>query len=95
MIVRFNIDPCEDGLYEYSVSFEGEDLYSDTGLNSMEACIDAAVEGLGQDAIAAELSYKGIISGTYPLATLAVAAAQVAGHALNTTLSIEEAGEEF
>ena len=90
MIVRFNIDQIEQGQYDYRVSHEGEDLYGDEGLGSIEACIVAATEGLGSDAVAAEVAYQGVISGTYPLATLALASAQLAGHALNTTTAIEE-----
>lgn len=93
MIVRFHIDPMEQDQYEYRVSYEGEELYSDAGLDSIEACIVAATEGLGQDAIAAEVAYKGIISGTYALASLALVSAQIAEHALQTTAAIEEALE--
>jgi len=93
MIVRFHIDPMEQDQYEYRVSYEGEDLYSDVGLDSVEACIVAATEGLGQDAIAAEVAYKGIISGTYALASLALVSVQIAEHALQTTAAIEEALE--
>lgn len=91
MIVRFHIDPMMQEQFEYRVSYEGEDLYGDAGLDSVEACIIAATEGLGQDAIAAEIAYKGIISGTYALASLALASAQIAQHALQTTEAIEEA----
>ncbi|HQR97675.1 MULTISPECIES: hypothetical protein [unclassified Polaromonas] len=90
MIVRFHIDLMEQDQYEYRVSYEGEELYSDAGLDSIEACIVAATEGLGQDAIAAEVAYKGIISGTYALASLALVSAQIAEHALQTTAAIEE-----
>lgn len=90
MIVRFHIDPMEQEFYEYSVSYEGEMLYSDVGLGSMEDCIIAATEGLDQDAVAAEIAYKGIISGTYALASLALMSEQIASHALQTTLAIEE-----
>jgi hypothetical protein len=90
MIVRFHIDTLEQGQYEYRVSHEGEDLFSDAGLDSIEACIIAATEGLGRDAVGAEIAYRGIISGTYPLATLALASAQIAEHALNTTTAMEE-----
>jgi hypothetical protein len=93
MIVRFHIDLMEQDQYEYRVSYEGEELYSDAGLDSIEACIVAATEGLGQDAIAAEVAYKGIISGTYALASLALVSAQIAEHALQTTAAIEEALE--
>ena len=90
MIVRFHIDPIEQRLYEYSVSYEGEPMYADVGLASIEDCIVAATEGLDQDAVAAEIAYKGIISGTYPLASLALMSAQIADHALQTTIAIEE-----
>lgn len=93
MIVRFHIDlsdVMQQGSYDYRVSYEGEDLFEDTGLGSIEACIVAATEGLGQDAIAAEVAFKGIISGTYPLASLALMSAQIAEHALQTAMAIEE-----
>lgn len=93
MIVRFHIDPMEQGLYEYSVSHEGEPLYADVGLASIEDCIVAATEGLDQDAVAAEIAYKGIISGTYALASLALMTEQIATHALQTTQAIEEVSE--
>jgi len=90
MIVRFHIDTLEQGQYEYRVTYEGEDLYSDAGLESIEACIVAATEGLGQDAVAAEIAYRGILSGTYPLASLALVSAQIAQHAEQTTEAVEE-----
>jgi hypothetical protein len=93
MIVRFQIDPMEQDLYEYSVSYEGQPLYADVGLASIEECIVAATEGLDREAVAAEIAYKGVISGTYALAPLVLMAAQIAGHALQTTLAIEEASE--
>jgi hypothetical protein len=91
VIVRFYIDPVGDDRYEYRVTYEGQDLFGDAGLASIEECIVAATEGLGQDAIAAEVAYKGIISGTYALASLALVSAQIAQHALQTTEAIEEA----
>ena len=90
MIVRFNIDQVGEDQFDYRVSYESEDLYGDEGLGSLEACIIAATEGLGSEPVAAEIAYKGVISGTYPLATLALASSQLAEHALNTTAAIEE-----
>ena len=95
MIVRFSIEPMAQDQYEYRVTNEGENLYDDSGLDSIVACIIAATEGLGQDAIAAEVAYKGIISGTYALASLALASAQIAQHAVQTTEAIEEADGLF
>ena len=90
MIVRFQIDPMDQDLFEYSVSHEGEMMYADVGLGSIEECIVAASEGLDRDVVAAEVAYKGIISGTYALASLALMTAQIADHALQTTIAIEE-----
>ena len=90
MIVRFNIDMVGDDQFDYRVSFEGEDLYGDEALGSIEACIIAATEGLSTEPVGAEIAYQGVISGTYPLATLALASAQLAEHAMNTTTAIEE-----
>ena len=90
MIVRFNIDVAGQDQYDYRVTYEGEDLYADTGLGSIEACVTAALEGLGSDAVAAEIAFKGVISGTYALASLALASSQIAQHALQTTEAIEE-----
>ena len=90
MIVRFNIDQIGEDQFDYRVSYEGEDLYGDEGLGSLEACIIAATEALGTEPVGAESAFKGVISGTYPLATLALASSQLAEHALNTTAAIEE-----
>ena len=92
MIVRFYIDPMAHNLFEYNVSYEGEPLYADVGLGSIEDCIAAATEGLDREVIAAEVAYKGVISGTYALASLALMSAQIADHALQTTTAIEEIG---
>ena len=91
MMVRFNIDPASEDEFDYRVSYEGEDLYGDEGLGSIEACIVAATDGLGTEPVGAEIAFKGVISGTYPLATLALASSQLAEHAMNTTAAIEEA----
>jgi hypothetical protein len=90
MIVRFHIEPMAQDRFEYRVSYEGEELFGDAGLSSVEQCIVAATEGLGQDAVAAEVAYRGIVSGTYALASLALMSVQIAEHALQTTEAIEE-----
>ena len=92
MIVRFNIDLVGEDQFDYRVSYESEDLYGDEGLGSIEACIVAATEGLGTEPVGAEIAFKGVISGTYPLATLALASSQLAEHTMNTTAAIEEVG---
>ena len=90
MIVRLLIDEYQRGDFEYRVTHEGEVLFADAGLGSLEGCLGAALEGLGQDALAVELAFKGVVSGTYALASLALAAPQIAEHARNTTEAIED-----
>lgn len=63
------------------MTYEGEELFGDDGLNSVEQCIVAATEGLGRDAGTAEVAYKGTTSGTCALASPALMSAQIAQHA--------------
>ncbi|MCW7537216.1 hypothetical protein OOT46_05045 [Aquabacterium sp. A7-Y] len=91
MIVRFLIERSGAASYAYEVSADAAELYSDDGLTSVEDCLRAAAEGCGDDIAAAEVWYGGIVSGTYPLATLLAHADQVAEHALNTTSAVAEA----
>jgi hypothetical protein len=89
MIVRIDIDKSA-GAFGYGVSFEAEELYGDDGLASIVECLVAAVEGLPPEAVAAELWYNGVVSGTYPLAVIGMNIDQVAEHAFNTTAAIDE-----
>ena len=87
MIVRIDIDKSADG-FGYGVSFESEELYGDDGLASIVECLVAAVEGMPPEAVAAELWYDRVVSGTYPLSVIGMSIDQVAQHALNTTAMI-------
>ena len=89
MIVRIDIDKSADG-FGYGVSFESEELYGDDGLASIVECLVAAVEGMPPEAVATELWYEGVVSGTYPLVVIGMSIEQVAEHALNTTAMIDE-----
>ena len=90
MIVRMHVDEFQPGEFDYRVSHEGLDLFADAGLASLPACLLAALDGLGQDALAAEVAFKGVVSGTYPLDSIAAMAEPIADHARNTTEAIEE-----
>jgi len=89
MIVRIDIDRSADE-FAYAVSEEGEELYGDDGLPSIVECLIAAVEGMPPEALAAEIAYDGIVSGTYPLPVIGMSVEQVAQHAANTTAMIDE-----
>ena len=90
MIVRIDIDKSA-GEFGYGVSYESEELYGDDGLASIVECLIAAVEGLPPEAVAAELWYDGVVSGTYPLSVIGMSIERVAQHALNTTAMIDDA----
>ena len=94
MIVR--IDTHIDGpqTYSYKVSAFGDELYSDAGFSSVLHCIAAAVEGFGEEVKAAEMAFRGIVSGTYTLHTLATKPGEIAQHAVNTANTIYAAETE-
>lgn len=94
MIVRIDIDGSRAGFYAYRVSYESEELYADDGLASVEDCLVGAVEGMAPDVMAAEIWFRGIVSGTYPLSVIGMSLEQVAEHAANTTAAIEEIADE-
>lgn len=90
MIVRIEIDQYEGGTFEYRVTDHGEALFGDAGLSSVTESIASAVEGLAPSVVGAEIWYRGIVSGTYPLTVIAMSVDQIAEHAVNTTAAIEE-----
>src|ERR1700712_1858323 len=89
MIVRIDIDRSGDS-FGYRVSYESEEMYADDGLESIVECLVAAVEGMPPEAVAAELWFGGVVSGTYPLSVIGMSIEQVAQHAVNTTAAIDE-----
>lgn len=91
MIPRIDIDQSSPDSYEYRVSYESESLFDDSGFSSVMHCLVAAVEGLSPEVVAVEVAYGGYVSGTYPLAVIAMNHEQVAAHAMNTTEAIREA----
>jgi len=89
MIVRIDLTRSADS-FGYGVSYESEELYGDDGLGSLVECLIAAVEGMPPEALAAELWFDGVVSGTYPLQVIGMSVDQVAQHAQNTTEAIDE-----
>ena len=89
MIVRIDLERAADS-FGYRVSYDAEELYADDELPSIVECLIAAVEGMPPDALAAEIWYDGVVSGTYPLEVIGLNVEQVAQHAVNTTAMIDE-----
>jgi hypothetical protein len=94
MIVRIDIHHDETEGFSYAVSAEHQALYDGAGFSSIVNALAAAVEGLGSDAHAAEIAFQGIVSGTYPLTTIAIRPHEVAQHAVNTATAVHEAERE-
>ena len=91
MIPRIDIDIEQPGSYRYQVTYENEPLFEEDGFGSIVLALVSAVEGLAPDVRAVQVSCAGIISGTYPLSTIAQSPQQVAEHAANTTAAVLEA----
>ena len=90
MIVRIEIEGGRAGFYEYRVVYETEELYADAGLASVSDCLVGAVEGMAPHMVAAEIWYRGIVSGTYSLPVIAGNLDYISQHAVNTTEAIHE-----
>jgi hypothetical protein len=91
MIPRIDIEQAGQEAFDYRVTHESEPLFDDSGFSSVMHCLVAAIEGLSPDVVAVEVAYSGYVSGTYPLAVIAMNHEQIAAHAINTTESIREA----
>ncbi len=94
MIVRIELHHDKHEGYSYDVIAEHQTLYNGSGSSSFVNGLAAAVEGLGSDVHAAEIAFQGIVSGTYPLATIATRPNEVAQHAVNTASAVYEAERE-
>lgn len=90
MIVRIEIDTPPGGQFDYRVTDEGQTLYADAELASLADALVAAVEGLAPEVVGAEVWFRGVVSGTYPLHVIAANHEQIATHAANTTAAIFE-----
>jgi hypothetical protein len=97
MIVRIDLQHSPQGNegFAYDVSAEHETLYDGTGFSALVNALAAAIEGLGSEVHAAEIAFNGIVSGTYPLATIAMRPNEVTQHAVNTTGAVVEAERDL
>lgn len=91
MIVRIDLQHSEAEGASYDVSAEHETLYDGTGFSALVNALAAAVEGLGPEVHAAEIAFDGIVSGTYPLSTIALRPNEVTQHAVNSAAAVIEA----
>ena len=88
MIVRIDIHHDDAEEFSYSVTAEHQTLYDGAGFSAFVNTLAAAVEGLGPEVRAAEIAFRGIVSGTYPLTVIATRPNEVAQHAVNTANAV-------
>ena len=91
MIVRIDLQQGETDGASYAVTAEHETLYDGAGFTSLVNALAAAVEGLGSEVHAAEIAFSEIVSGTYPLSTIAMRPNEVVQHAVNSAAAVAEA----
>ena len=94
MIVRIDIHNDEQNSYSYAVTAEHQTVYDGSGFSSIINALAAAVEGFGAEVRAAEIAFRGIVSGTYPLHTIATRPNEIAQHAVNTADAVYAAEDE-
>lgn len=82
-IAKLDIQQLAAGLYEYQVTFAGQAMYSAAGFTSISDAIEAAADVTG-GIQGFELSYRGLVVGTYPLEVLSATAETVASRAIET-----------
>jgi hypothetical protein len=83
IIPRLDISKIDSGLYGYTLSYRGQEMDSDAGFSSIREAIESAAEIEG-NIRGVEVSYAGLMVGTYPLTKLLSSAEQVAQRALET-----------
>ena len=95
MIVRIDLQRGETEGASYAVTAEHEMLYDGSGFSSLVNALAAAVEGLGPEVHAAEIAFSDIVSGTYPLSTIALRPNEVVQHAVNSAAAVQEAQQDL
>jgi len=83
-IARLYIRQLAPGLFEYQVMFANEVIDSAAGFSSISDAIEAAADITGS-VRGFEVSYDGLVVGTYPLKGLRATAQLVALRAIGTT----------
>jgi hypothetical protein len=89
MIARIDLQPgAAAQTFDYAVSAQGDHLYADGGFASIVGSLAAAVEGMSPEMRSAEIAYRGVVSGTYPLEVIAGRPDEVTTHAVRTAMAV-------
>jgi hypothetical protein len=86
-IPHLDVQQLGSGLYEYQLAFAGEVMDSAAGFSSISDAIAAAADITG-DIRGFQVSYAGVVVGTYRLETLRATAQTIASLAIETVAAI-------
>lgn len=86
-IPRLEVSKLEPGFYEFQVTYDGEELMTDGGFDSIRSALESAADVTG-DIRGFEFAYRGFTIGTYPLAMLRQQADRIARDAVATFASL-------
>lgn len=90
-VARILIRQCSPSVFVLCTSYLEESVCREEHLDTLEDALVAALLALPPQAVAVEVSYQGIVSGTYPRPALECDPGRVASDALHTRGAIEEA----
>jgi hypothetical protein len=88
-IPRLEVSKLEPGFYEFQVTYDGEELMTDGGFDSIRSALESAADVTG-DIKGFEFAYRGFTIGTYPLAMLRQQADKIARDAVATVASLRD-----
>lgn len=88
LIVRLDVEKIDSGLYAYSVSCGGVQLYEDSGYTSISDALMAASSGDGEF-LGYEVAYGGVTIGTYASVASTANAKFIAQAAVDTVASLQ------
>lgn len=77
VVPDISVMKLDAGLYGFVVSHAGQQLFEETGFASITTALAAAAEDCG-DFVGCQVTYGGIVAGTYAPAELAASSAAVA-----------------
>lgn len=93
-VARIVIRQCSPSVFVFCTSYLDESVCREEHLDTLEDALAASLMTLPPQALAVEVTYEGVVSGTYPRLVLERDPGQVAGDALQTKDAIDEVSRQ-
>jgi hypothetical protein len=87
IVARLDVRKLQASLYEYVVSYSGQEMFSDAGFSSIADALREAADVTGSIR-GYEVAFAGLVAGTYAVEELASTADQVAQRAVEIAASL-------